>query len=210
MTVLAFCPRHNTSGLHDATGAFQPEAQKFALLHGGDVVIVDNHTTKTKMREIVLAEIRLRKPTTIAFFCHGWKSGVQFGFGFQHVDSLAACIAQSCPYDSPIVPLYACSTGDGPGVGGDLGFADALRDALCRAGATWCQVFAHTTAGHATENPYVRRFSGSGSPSGGIGGSWIVTPKSDRWSRWVKSLKGDLRLRYPLMSDAEIHEELSK
>lgn len=229
MTTLAIAPLYNSPGKRDATGAFQPEANAWiAANHDRGYtdwarILIDNDTPAISRRDAVLDAIREHQPDHVAFFCHGWKTGIQFGFGVQHTLLLAETLAAGFgPLDfegetvqviGPFVTLYACSTADGkdPGTGGDGGFADEFRDALCRAGATWCRVDAHTTAGHTTRNPYVRRFEGQGSAVGGTGGQWIVAPKSPLWSRWRKALaETDLRYRFPSMSVAEIHEELSR
>ncbi len=221
MRTLTLAPRYNTPGKHDATGAFQPERAAFSSLIDplACYYTVDNHATKPKMRLAILSEIHVVAPTLFAVFSHGWRTGIQFGFGLANVDELAVELARGCT--SVRVALYCCSTGSGPGVGGDGGFADMLRDALCRAGAPHCQVDAHDRSGHCCRNPFVRRFDGMGSASGGIGGHWIVAPNSALWKRWVVALKSDggpggssgplgpLRFRFPLMDVAEIHAELA-
>lgn len=219
MTTLAFAPLHNSPGKKDATGAFQPESDSWiACRHdNGDAdwahVLVDNKLPSAKQRAAVLAAIGDHSADHIAFFCHGWKTGIQFGFGMQHLDTIAQTImiALSHGFAWPwvSVALYACSTADGPGAGGDGGFADGLRDAFCRAGVTLCTVDAHDRPGHTSKNPYVRRFEGMGSKVGGTGGYWIVAPGSPLWKPWVKALRDtDLRFRFPSMSIAEIHDEL--
>lgn len=172
----------------------------------------------------------------VAFFCHGWyqarpggkrpSSGIQAGFDLTNVHLLARAIAAAAPsgapvmalYTGPTVPLYACQAADGTefeaegtheAVGGDGGFADALRDQLCIAGAKRCDVLAHDTIGHTTQNPYAVRFLGEGSPTGGHGGSWVVSPSSPLWPRWRKAMQSDMRLRFPFMTTAQIHAELA-
>jgi len=209
---------YNSPGKKDATGAFQPERKEFLSIFDPSALdysifdpsaldySINNHAPKAAMRACVLEDIRIIAPTLLAVFSHGWRTGIQFGFGLPHVDDLAVELARGCT--SVRVVFYCCSTGSGPGVGGDGGFADALRDALCRAGAVHCQVDAHDKAGHTTKNPYVVRFLGQGSATGGQGGQWIVAPKSALWGRWVRALRGDLRFRFPLMDVAAIHAEL--
>jgi hypothetical protein len=207
---------YNTNGINpangrpwaDATGAFQPEAAAFAKLHGGVYRKIDNRQTATKMRGDVIQAIGECKPSVIALCCHGWRTGIQFGFRSGNAPELAEAIALYSG-SMPTVALYCCSTGGGPGVGGDGGFADVLRDALCREGALQCHVDAHTTAGHCTRNPHVRRFEGLGSATGGAGGFYLVSPSSPLWKAWKLALsKTDLRLRFPLMGVAEIHGEI--
>lgn len=214
MRVLSLAPLHNSPGKRDATGAFQPEAEMFCSISpafSDDMYLIDNRAATSKfMRDDTATAIRNARPDLLAFFCHGWKTGIQFGWSLDSIDTLATVIAESCSSDAPIVALYACSTASG-GVGGDGGFADQLRDALCAAGAVNCRVDAHDRAGHTTRNPYVRRFEGQGSTTGGQGGQWIVAPGSSQWKAWRTALqKTDLRLRFPLMTIAEIHEEVTK
>lgn len=211
--VIAFAPEFNTGKKRDATGAFQPEAESFVEIHGGKVVLINNRTNDESMRNTILDHLRDNDFTSVAFFCHGLGKRIQFGFDTANVEDLAEAIIDT-PYSppGPVVPLYACSTARdlmGQPVGGDGGFADALRDALCIYGGRECVVDAHTTAGHATKNPYVRRFEGRGSPVGGVGGSYIVQPGSLLWKRWVSALRyTDLRFRFPFMTIGQIHTEL--
>lgn len=212
-TAAIFAPMYNSDGKRDATGAFQPEARAFARLVCGagrgeaTVTLVDNRRPKPATRRAVLDAVGAVRPDRLVFFCHGWKAGIQFGIGLEHLEELAAACSQP-----PIVTLYACSTAAGA-TGGDGGFADALRDALCLSGAPWCRVDAHTTAGHTTRNPYVRRFDGLGSPVGGQGGQWIVAPPAAGgnavlWKRWVAALRTDFRFQFPELEISEIHRRL--
>ena len=220
---IVFAPKHNTHGKHDATGAFIPEARRFAELHGCAVYLFDNRQTMAKRRaevEEVLRAARFDAFATpvVGFFCHGWKNGIQAGWRTPQVPALAELVAHVIDSNYLIMPLYACDAArddDGErdddlteGPGGDGGFADELRDALCVAGVTDCVVDAHATAGHTTRNPYVRRFEGQGSPVGGQGGAWIVRPRSAMWRAWVSELRGEMRLMFPLLPTAVIHEEL--
>jgi hypothetical protein len=219
--ILVLAPLHNTGAKKDATGAFQPEAAAFAKRHGvpkAQVVWIDNHLTKSAMRKAVLAAIEKTKAangeiSALALCCHGWKDGIQFGFSRANVGELAKAIAAVT--DVRVV-LYACSTAQGEGgddgaaTGGDGGFADRLRDALCQEGAVDCQVDAHTVSGHTTWNPKVRRFQGMGSPCGGAGGFFIVSPtQGTLYTKWKTALKNtNLRYDFPFLSVAEIHTSL--
>jgi len=144
----------------------------------------------------------------LAVFCHGWSSGLQLVPGVR-VEAFARTLA--AVMTGPIVvTLYACTTGsdtdprtpetagsDAPG--GDGGFADELRDALCAAGRTRCRVDAHTVLGHTSRNPYVRRFDGLGLADGGAGGGWIVRPGGRLWGAWARALAGSLRWDFPTL-----------
>ncbi len=220
-TMLTFAPQHDRPGKVDASRAFQPGARKFAATwqERGEVVVratIDNHEPAVLMRRRVLFILSShRELRCVAFFCHGLKSSLRLGFELQHVDALALALRGSLETDGKVV-LYACDAArdldrdetddvqDGPG--GEGGFADRLADSLRVLGWTgW--VDAHTTDGHTTWNPFVRRFRGSTT-----GGEWIVAPRSPYWKRWRASLrdeKSTLRYRYPLALESSLLEELA-
>jgi hypothetical protein len=218
---LIFAPEYDTPGKRDASAAFQPEAKRFQRVHGGTLVHVDNRRDHGTRGETVLDSLA-RGPgrwETIAFFCHGTPRDIQLGFGLRTVDKLGQYIARSSERDVRVL-LYCCSTAStiasliGKSVGGDGGFADELRDALCRHGATHCRVMAHTTVGHATKNPHVRFFDGNGSPVGSQGGIDVVRKGSKLWHAWREALAGqfmapDFRFVFPYLEIGQIHEALT-
>lgn len=212
MRAIVFLPDRDSKGKRDFTGAFLPESLAFSRFHGvaaADRIEVSLGIPKPARAAAILAALDARSKDGIdlvAFFCHGLPNSLpQFGIG---AEQLGAAIA-STKRPGVIVVLYACSTGDGAGPNGDNGFADRLRDQLCRNGAMDCAVFSHTTAGHAVTNPHVRVFVGDNSPVGGTGGSWVVAPGSSLWPAWRKALREtDLRYRFPVMSIGDVHREL--
>jgi hypothetical protein len=217
--ILALAPRWNSAGRKDATGAFQPEALAFAARHEvprGNVVWIDNRLSRPAMREAVLAQVaRVREEAgvveALALFCHGLTTRIQFGFGLADAGALAAALGG---FPEVRVALYACNAARGAGAdvaGGDGGFADRLRDALCETGAVDCQVDAHGTAGHTTWNPFVRRFQGMGSAAGGVGGFHVVSPSHKAlFRKWRTALRTTpLRFDFPFLSVAEIHERIA-
>ncbi len=219
MSTIAFYPNKAAKG--DGFNVFYPEAKKYIQFHAGVgaygidamrmtgiVPVTEKRAAMAARRRQVLDKLKeLRTQyNTVAFFCHGWRTGMQFGFDLSTVKVLAKEIVTGAEFD-PQVTLYSCSCGAGDN-DGDGGFADALRDELCKAGAEHSIVAAHTTAGHATSNPYVRMFEGQGSPVGGTGGSWIVAPKSELWDKWRKALSSTT-LRFELTDGVEhIHRTL--
>jgi hypothetical protein len=220
---IIFAPAHDSPGKRDATGAFQPEAHSFMTFLGGAKVIhVDNHQDEAARAEKVIGELVRDHPApwrTVAFFCHGTARSIQLGFDRRNVDDLARAIAISSERDVRVL-LYCCSTASsigtlvgGKSVGGDDGFADMLRDALCEQGATHCRIVAHETVGHTTRNPYVRFFDGAGSPIGGVGGVQVVRPRSKPWTAWREALLGKylggrFRFQFPFLEIGEIHSSL--
>lgn len=223
---LIFVPKHNAEGKKDVTGAFRPEAERFARLFADDRIIdIDNKRSMSGRRRQVndvfdrLIEEGLRFDT-VAVLCHGWRDGIQIGYTSAMVNQLAERIAAiTKPTVEVVVPLFCCSTGADPqddsltaaGTGDDS-FADKLRDALCELGEVHCRVMAHTTVAHTTSNPMVLFMDGMGTPDGGVGGYPPVSPKSKNWGAWKKALRdrknSTLRFRMPYMAAAEIHEEL--
>jgi hypothetical protein len=219
MSMLAFTPDRNTKKA-DYSAVFLPEAKKFLAHHGAPQRSL--HQLELRPKPQAIADVMLEKIAAardlevLALFCHGFHDGIQLGFRLRTVRKLAEALAKVARQDLRVI-LYACSTARGAsddakeeGVGGEGGFADALRDALCAAGISECQVDAHATAGHAVWNPNVRRFRGEGSPVGGQGGGWIVQPrKQPLWKPWQAALRsGSFAYDFPLLGIGEIHERL--
>lgn len=209
-------PDRNKPLRNDFGGAFQPEAVRFIKHHNlpcKATCISIGKPFGVRGIDVTKALVGHTEPLdTVAFFCHGYSRSIQLGFTRADVDNLARVLAPVSTSDLRVV-LYSCTVGSWiKGTpGGDGGFADLLRDALCRHGVIDCQVDAHTTGGHCTENPFVRRFRGKGSPVGGVGGEWIVEKGKELWARWVTLMKmksGTLRFDFPFMSQAEIHQHI--
>jgi hypothetical protein len=224
MRFVVFAPKHNTKGRSDATGAFQLEALGFLRHHGvnpRELILVDNSSMLSTQRSHVLREINTwalcKEPVCIAFFCHGSRNGIQLGFKSKHIGRLASSIA-ALGDPGVRVALYSCDCGrdidreridDLAEHGGNGGFADLLRDALCKAGCVDCMVWAHTTAGHTSKNPHVRLFAGLGSSIGGDGGIYVVPRHWPQWKRWRAELRTPFRWDYPLMTLARIHAQMA-
>lgn len=237
--MLIFRPEHNAHGKKDVTYAFKPEAEKFqaaVCTKDSKIVVIDNKRPNAERQFDVLfalqdAELSKKTYHGIAFFCHGWKTGIQLGFRNKDVETLADRIQRICNHDMTNVPLYCCSTAASPkqisyarrrGTSrglphdafsspgeGDNSFADLLRDALCAQGAKYSRVMGHTTVAHTTKNPHVVFFDGMGTKDGGVGGYRPVGPRSSNWKAWRKALREtDLRFRFPFMTVEEIHAEL--
>lgn len=209
MVSLAFTPDRNHRAV-DYTGAFKPEAKRFCAHFSGHPVEVSLAKSGKYQRETIFGAIEMVPGDLecVAFFCHGFTSRIQLGLNSTHAKELARRLAaRGCGR----VALYACSTGTGSGPGGDGGFADALRDAMCAEGLTDCRVLAHRTSGHTTQNPKKRFFDGMGSPVGGVGGYEVVAQSSALWRPWAKRIQAQkdlFRFRIMWMSVADIHKEL--
>lgn len=217
MKALVISPQHNTEGKRDATGAFIPEAREFCRVHKlGTIVRLFNNNLPMAARAVQVGEwIKREAPDsidTVALFGHGWKDGIQHGFRLRDVERLAGLLADVCTR-TPRIILYCCDTARdhdemreddlAPGPGGDGGFADKLRDQLGHRGIG-ATIYAHTTAGHTTRNPWVRRFD----PDEMAGGHYVIKSTDELWLRWVRGLRTDLRFRFPFMTQAEIEHAL--
>ncbi|MCB9603316.1 MAG: hypothetical protein H6721_26735 [Sandaracinus sp.] len=237
MTVVAVVSTVNVDGKKDASGAFVPEARAFLRFHGADpkgdaVVPFDHRLSPDKRRAHVEAGIRAAREALgapiegLAFFCHGYRRGLQTGHTTKALGGLVDVIRETCSHDVAI-PLYACDAArdadadrkddltDVPG--GDGGFADVLRDAMLRTPGAFfgAHIDAHVTAAHTTRNPHVRRFEVTAAvPSETIlglpGGSWLVTPGSSRWKTWIRALRTDFRFRFPFLDAAGIAQVLDR
>lgn len=216
MNVLVLRPdRGSRSKPRDYATVFRPESEGFAEVAAKrglsvEVVEVDLGAPLVRRAEQFLDAVDgavkgVHTLTHVAWFGHGLpRSLPQVGVS---PDEFAAHLA-SPKRPSPTVALYSCLNADG-GVGGDGGYADLLRDALCRSGSAWCRVVGHALKGHAGWNPTLREFLGLGSESGGVGGTWVVAPKTRLWPAFVRLMKEtDLRWRVPFMTAAEVHAEL--
>jgi hypothetical protein len=178
--MLAFAPKYNSEGKRDAN-EFKREARKWCKEHGGTLFLFDNKLSMKKRREQVLAAIALgESPYTVAFFCHGWSSGIQAGF--RKNDDLA------CLRGATHVLLFACSCATGKN-NGENSFAKHLRD------ATAAEVWAHATRGHTTRNPHVIVFEADSV----MGGYYPVPCKSEYWSEWIKQLRKGLWLKFHIL-----------
>lgn len=205
MSVLAILPDRNSPGRHDWSGGFRPWAVEWQHAHGGALVQIDLSLKPWQRRRDVLGAIQAHAPETLALFTHGLQRFLpQFAIGPATIRQLALTIASVA--SSPRIVLYACSTGSGPGIDGDKGFADTLRDELCTAGAKGCQVDAHVTAGRADANPTVRRFVG---PVPAVGGQYLVDSSDPLWSTWRQALTGRMRWEFPFLTAAEIRARLT-
>lgn len=214
---LLLAPMYNTGDKRDATGAFQLEARAFRFIHREQVPVklFDNSKPMPVRFTEVMEWINACEPgsvDTLATFCHGFKAGLQIGATVANAGKFADAL-QRVLAPSPTLALYSCDAArdadndrdddDDPGPGGEGGFADRLRDELVKRGVM-ATIYAHATAGHTTLNPYVRRFD----PDDLAGGRWIVTPHSAQWGAWRNALRGNLRFRFPFLTQLEIEAEL--
>jgi hypothetical protein len=224
--LLIFYSSKNSHGKKDATGAFIPEAKAFAghyMVPDDHIIGVDCSQPKRQRRAQVLKGIEsVEGLEGLLFFCHGWPTGIQFGFNLKNLQILAALIADSAA-DEIKIGLMACLTAEnrerdnevndvGPATDG--GFADCLRDEIVFQSRQldsslkkgW--IDGHKTAGHTSWNPMVVRFlleDVTEEDDKHRGGAWIVEPGSQYWRRWRAALKNNTdNLRYEFFRKDEL------
>jgi hypothetical protein len=129
------------------------------------------------VEDAILGEFNL---AVLSVFGHGTPRGLAAtGHGLDHVGALAATIAPTCPWNPKTIVLYACLAARGK-----IGFADRL--ARCLDEDNGDNVWAHTTAGHSTWNPFVEL---AGGPSGGD--PVFIPGDGPLWKRWRERLRED-------------------
>jgi hypothetical protein len=222
MNMVLFVPDQDSPGKKDMSAVFYPDARAFARHYGqepSDVIVRFPANAPPDQRRAVCLQA-LRSVTApldvVAFFCHGWPDGLQAGFTRINALTLARVLGMHARLDAHVV-LYACNAGRDrdaddaddlePGPGGDGGYADELRDA-CGALGRRITVVAHSSAGHASYNPFCRYFDPT---QGGKGGQWFVEPNSPLWPLWRRALRdprSTLRWRFWDMRPSQIEQEL--
>jgi hypothetical protein len=217
MRALLIYPTHASASKPGDAREFKREAERHAeylsVMHGFEVVLrpFDNsQANKLRRRREVESLIRAQPIDVFALFGHGLERSIQTGHDLASAATLADALSMG--RKRIVVTLYACEAADTntKGPGGDGGFADVLRDLLAERGVTG-HVDAHTTTGHTTKNPHVRRFWSNG-VAAGTGGDWLVAPGSPKWRKWVAALKstGDMRNAFPFLTPAEIDAKLEQ
>ena len=192
---LAVVSAVNRPGKRDATGAFLPEARAWTDHHQGSALFLDGESLADgQMRDRVMDQ--LFRPehaglTQLAFFCHGFRSGIQFGFhGRQGAECLAAAVQGAT--ERATVVLFCCSAGQW--------FGPELARALGPQYAVW----SHLTRGHTTRNPRLIFSRGDATEDVWQGLTW------SRRRRLRALLRTDLRLRLGVLSPRSLREILDR
>lgn len=203
----------------DYTAVFKPSAlelQRVNAVAGRPTYIrqIDvNKSLQLRFKQLcsTIAEVEeITDLDRIVFMCHGTRRQLQLGVTRANVADFAKALPRE-PYE---ITLYACSAAGPASHSGDGHLADMLRDAVVtrfkRTPDVDVTVDAHATKGHATRNPYVRRFKRDGASTPGVGGRWIVEPGSALWPKWKRALQTDFRYKFPRMTIGEVHDYLAK
>ena len=213
---------------NDAGGAFIPEAMAFAKLHKvpetNMLGVPCPGMPAGKRREAVCDFFRGHtdgKIEMIAWFGHGYSTGIQFGFNIQTIPQLVEYMKLCCADDVSMI-FYACSTGStnkktraikSPGT--NNGFADKVRDYMLWAGFRGGWIDGHLKPGHTTLQPFLLRFYVEPMFEGiwdVPGGEWIISPKGPLWKKWrdaIQTKGSTFKFLIPFAAQAEIMEMLS-
>jgi len=192
---------------------FEREAKAFNSVnhvHADNLVFISHRLSREERQLRFRLELEKRKYQigTIAFFGHGWSSGVQLGFNNKNEELMAEGIVQNCTMPVKIL-LYSCTTSDAlASKDSEIiknGFADQLRDALNAAGARG-EIMGHDRAGHTARNPYAKRVCAMGNYFGQTDEDWewYVKPGSELWHEWRQALKTDFRFTFPFCTNEQI------
>jgi hypothetical protein len=192
-------PAYDTPGRKDSSGAFQPEAKRLirALDLRASLRLFDSNRALPERRSEVRPALTQQTDLDLAaFLCHGWRDGVQAGWRSHQAGDLAAALVGACKPDA-VIALYCCDTGSGTGdgaPGGKGGFASTLYGCLLALGFRGT-LWAHSTTGHTTQNPYVRVWRPDEEPELG---DWACEPHSEHWSKWTKAVR-ETEWRYRML-----------
>lgn len=201
---------------------FQREAANASKFFNAPVHLFPASKPEADRRKFVLSVLDSKRGAAldiVAFLCHGYRRGIQAGFDLRTAFDLALRIRAHAVVGAS-VPLYACSTGKGPGVDkdgqgestapGEGGFADALRDELVNQGMSGGKIYSHWTAGHLSRNPDARVFE---IHRGAVGGLDVLPLRDGRdgYKRWRGYLHTpDGRWRVATMTHTEVVAEAMK
>lgn len=202
----------------DERFAFGPESKRWQEQFGAVLLHFDDEAgpraRAAEVNEIVEGAAGLNLEQ-VAFFCHGLRTSLQTGHvvggvAARSIEALATSLLAALATDG-VVTLYACSCGSERT---DRPFARELARAMnAQGGGAWLGwIDAHTTAGHTTYNPMVRRFYASGLDERIV--SWSELDKRGRVVRspetrarfgaWRADLKTAFRWAFPRMNAGAI------
>jgi hypothetical protein len=194
--VFAVTPATNSDDRCDATGAFIPGAQRFAMAYKGSFKTFDNVGSHAKRNFLQTIKDGPGSLDIFSYFGHGYKT--QLGsakiYTDQDIEDFAAVLREKLKGDAVVV-LYACWAGI------EGGFSTKLQGKL--GPGVW--VYGHTTLGHSYANPDVSEVQQSRSPR-----FRRLFAGSDLKAAWAESLRHtDMWLRFPIMWDVYIERELN-
>jgi len=185
----------------DATGAFIPESKKFAN-HHGDVICVSvpcRGKTRDQRAQVVYDELgRHDKIDTVSFACHGHPTHIQHGFGIRGKHNNARLAKILAAKDIRRVIFYCCSVARPNTKISQMSYCGDLHNELYALGCN-AAIYGHTTAGHTTQNPFVKVFI-----NGDVEGKFIVEPGTKDWAMWRTKLRRHQTYRFQFPFDLEI------
>jgi len=185
----------------DATGAFIPEAKKFAAYHG-DVVLCGipcRGQSRDQRAQRVYDELAKHdKVESVVFACHGHPTHFQHGFGIRGKHRISKLASILSVKSVKSVVFYCCSVARPNLKVGPYSLCGELHRCMRTFGHNTA-VIGHTTAGHTTWNANVKVFI-----NGDYAGKFIVDPGSPDWKKWCDKLRKHPTYRYQFPYDAEL------
>lgn len=175
---------------------FTREARKYAIHHGdsGDVVyklgVSGKLSNRERFRKVFSTMAGVPECDVLAFFCHGWRTGMQHGFRWRWgARMLAQCMINM---KAKYLVLYACSCGKT-----EDNFAKWIAEELFEANYKPFKVIAHATRGHTTRNPNVVLYRN-------VPGRIVYKQRLPDWGEWKEMLKGEYRFDFPFVPIEEL------
>jgi len=196
----------------DATHVFIPESRKLEtfIKERGDTS--ENHATngnqwdKDAIKADLFDSVLLRSTDSIDavhFLCHGWKTGIQFGFKRRSGARILGGFIGS--FRPKYVNLYACLTGK-ESDNFALWTYERLKE--CYGSSVfddYPRLMCHTTRGHATGNPNVKTYF---TDENGKTQSCMVYTRTHKlfWIWWYLLRTTDLCFEFPFITKEQISE----
>jgi hypothetical protein len=198
---IVFYTSTNSPNKKDSTGAFIPEAKKFADYHG-DVILVPvkcRGNTRDQRAQVVYNELdKHDKIDTVVFLCHGHPTHIQHGFGIRGKNNNERFAKILSSKNVERIIFYCCSVARNNPKISQMSYCGDLHNELYLLGNN-AEIYGHTTAGHTTRNPFVKVFV-----NGDVEGKFIVDPCTKDWEKWRTKLRRNSTYRFKFPFDVEI------
>lgn len=170
-------PKHNTPGMHDDSGAFEPHAQALhRALEDSTRLSFDNFLPPpVRLSELIREMGEARSEEDLVHVGHGWHVGAECGFTMHDLTRMRLFFSKMSMLKRAI--FFSCSTASDP-LKTSLAWTIAHENNI--------EVLAHTNEGRDVENPNVVHIARGGFRSLP---DWRGK-KSPNWHRWVDFMRG--------------------
>ena len=196
---------NNSFGKKDASRVFTPEAEHLERLLGtigheseriGYDTTVEDYADKTQRAILAKPEI-----DTLAYFGHGWVSGLEFLQWWEIDKFIGRLVARNCQR----VILFACSAAPPP-----KRAKACVAERICQCAAYRRKelvVIGHEVSGHATCNPRARVWRSRRTHVDTMAVLSHAIPLVNDLGEWRRTLKTDpyVRLLWPYVVTPQLH-----